>query len=140
MKKRDKLARSLLKPINPSIIIILGVYTILWGVWIINPLWTVFSHAALYSAMDAIAPEWWWGSVAIISGLVITRGALKPSYHNLHLGSFVACLHWLAIAILYFAGDWMNTGGITSLTFAFYSGIVWLNVKVNKEHYDNQMH
>jgi hypothetical protein len=44
-------------------------------------------------------------------------------------------LHWLTIAILYFMGDWTSTGGITSLTFAFYAALVWVNIKVNPEYY-----
>jgi hypothetical protein len=132
---REKIASSLLKPINPSIIIVLGIYTVLWGLWIINPLWSVFPQAPLYSAMAAIAPEYVWGAIAIISGATTIRGAIKPSYYNIQLGSFIAFFHWLVIGILYLIGDWMNTGGITSLTFAMYSAIVWVNIKVNRKYF-----
>lgn len=135
MTRVEKIAHSLTKPINPSVIIILGVYTMLWGIWIINPFWSVFGTAPLYHSMAAIAGEWFWGGIAIIAGIVISRGALKPSYTNLHLGAFVACLHWLAIAILYFAGDWHNTGGLTALTFAVYAAVIWVNIKINKHLY-----
>lgn len=131
MTRRDKIARALLKPINPSIIIVLGVYTVVWGLWIISPFWSVFSAAPLYSAMSSIAPEPVWGIIAVVSGLTTMRGALKPSYKNLQLGSFIGFFHWLVIAILYFIGDWTNTGGITALAFALYSAIVWVNIKVN---------
>lgn len=138
MTRRERLARALLKPINPSVIIILGLYTVVWGFWIANPFWSVFGTASLYSAMmQFVANEYFWGGIAIAAGLTTMRGALKPSYWNLIAGSFVAFMHWFIIALFYFAGDWMNTGGITALTFAIYSGIIWLNIKVNKDHYDN---
>jgi len=135
MTRREKIAVQLTKPINPSVIIILGVYTVLWGIWIINPWFSVFHTAPLFSAMANIAGEWFWGGVAIIAGLVISRGALKPSYANLHFGAFVACLQWLSISILYFACDWHNTGGLTAMTFAVYAAVIWVNIKVNKHLY-----
>lgn len=136
MTRRDKIADSLLRPINPSVIIILGFYTVVWGLWIANPFWTVFTQAPLYMAMMGIAAEWFWGVLAIGAGLLITRGATKPSYRNLQLGAFVGFFHWFVIGILYFIGDWMNTGGITALAFAVYSAIVWVNIKVNRRHFD----
>lgn len=135
MTRREKIATSLLKPINPSIVIVLGIYTIVWGLWILNPLFTVFTQAPLYSAMQAIAPEYVWGSIAVAAGLLVTRGATKPSYDNLRLGSFTGFLHWFVIGILYFMGDAASTGGITALTFAIYSAIVWVNIKVNRKHF-----
>lgn len=135
MTRREKFAVSILRPLNPSLIIVLGIYTILWGLWIINPFWAVFSTAPLYSAMLALAPEYVWGAIAIGSGLLILRGATKPSYENLRIGSFAGFLHWLTIGIMYLIGDWMNTGGITALTFAIYAAIVWVNIKVNKRVY-----
>jgi hypothetical protein len=135
---KTTLVKSLLKPINTSIIIILGIYTIVWGLWIIAPWWTVFTTAPLYSAMAGIGSETFWGSTAIIAGTVVTFGAVKPSYRNLHMGAFVACLHWLIIGIFYFIGDWTNTGGITALTFAVYAAVVWVNIKINKTYYKAQ--
>ncbi len=136
MKKMlEKVAFSLLDPINPSIIIVLGLYTVVWGLWIVNPFWTVFTTAPLYTAMMGIAPEVFWGSVAIVSGLVTMYGAIRPSAKNLQMGSLIAFFHWLIVGVLYLMGDWANTGGITSIAFAIYSAIIWLNVTVNRKHF-----
>jgi hypothetical protein len=136
MTSQQKIAESLLRPINPTVIIILGIYTLAWGLWIFSPFWTVFTQAPLYSAMASIAGEYFWGAIAMASGAVIIRGALKPSYKNIQLGSFIAFFHWFVISILYFIGDWTSTGGLSSLTFAFYSALVWVNIKINRKHYD----
>lgn len=133
----DKVASTLLRPINPSIIIVLGFYTIVWGLWLLSPFWTVFTQAPIYSAMMSVGTEPVWGAIAIASGMLIMRGAIKPSYINLRVGSFVGFFYWLIVAMFYFAGDWANTGGITSLTFAIYSAIVWVNIKVNREHFED---
>ena len=134
-KMSDRLADTLLKPLNPSIIIILGLYTLVWGFWLISPFWSVFDRASLYKSMSEMGPEWGWGLVAILSGLVIIRGATKPSYSNLIAGSSVSFGHWFIISIFYFMGDWQNTGGITSAAFSAYSAIIYLNIKVNHDHF-----
>lgn len=135
-------------PINPAVVVLLGIYTVAWGFWIANPFWTVFTQAQLYSAMNhaafvewvgmvGISPEVFWGTIAIACGVFIIIGAMKRSYKWLIRGSTIAFFHWGVIALMYFMGDWMNTGGITSLIFCIYGGFLWLNIRVNfKEHQD----
>ena len=138
MTRVERVAASLLKPINPSVIIILGIYTIMWGVWVANPIWTVFTQAPVYSAMAELAGEVTWGSIAVVAGLFIVRGATKPSYDNLVAGSIVGFFYWLVVGALFVVGDWQSTGGINALVFAAYSGIVWLNIKRNRDYFENE--
>ena len=141
MTKKQKLAQALLLPINPAMIVLLGIYTVVWGFWIANPFWTVFTQAPLYSAMAGFAPEWVWGGVAIFAGTVVIIGAVKRSYRALITGAAVAFIHWFLIALMYFAGDPLNTGGITSLVIALYAAVVYLNIRVNfKDHKHNRKH
>jgi hypothetical protein len=135
----EKLARALLLPINPAVVVLLGIYTTVWGFWLANPFWEVFSTAPLYSALEGawfvvasgIPPEIFWGCIAMVCGVAIAYGAIKRSYRSLIIGATIACAHWLVISIMYFMGDWMNTGGITSLIFAVYGAFLWLNLRVN---------
>lgn len=136
MTRRERIAVSLLRPINPALILILGVYTVVWGLWLISPFWTVFTQAPLYCTMAGLAPEWVWGSIAVFFGLITTRGALKPSYQNLHWGAWAAFVQWFSISIMYLMADFHNTGGITALCFAFYAAMVWVNTKVNRHIYE----
>jgi hypothetical protein len=128
---KEHLAGALLKPINPAASIILGVYTILWGLWVINPLWSVFARAPLYSVMATIAPEWAWGCFALFCGSVMVYGSMKRSYRALTNGAGVVNFHWTIVGLCYFLGDWQSTGGITALCIAFYAGFVYLNIRVN---------
>lgn len=128
----------MLQPINTAAIVILGVFTVIWGAWVANPFWDVFTSAKLYSALynfapftTFIPPEIFWGCLAIICGLVTCRGALKRTYRTLTVGSGVMVWHWAMIATFYFIGDWHNTGGITSLVLACYAAFIYLNIKVN---------
>jgi hypothetical protein len=126
----------MLKPINTAAIIILGAYTILWGLWVANPFWTVFDQAPIYNWMMQVMPEWIWGVVAILVGLLMVYGVLRHSYKSLVTGALVGYFHWLVIALMYFGGDWQNTGGVTSFIVAIYCGFIWLNITKNKEHLD----
>lgn len=134
--------KALLLPINPAVVVILGVYTSLWGLWVANPFWTVFSQAQLYSAMQGaefiqlvgivgISPEVFWGTIAIVCGLLITHGAVKRSYKSLVRGATIAFFHWGIISLFYFMGDAASTGGITAAVFAVYGAFLWLNIRVN---------
>jgi hypothetical protein len=132
----EKLAHALLLPINPAAVIILGAYTVLWGIWVGNPFWGVFTHAKLYSMLAHFPPafipaEYFWGTIAIVCGCIIIYGAVRRGYKALIMGSSVAFWHWLIIGIFYMVGDVFNTGGITALTFAFYAAYIYLNIKVN---------
>lgn len=60
----------------------------------------------------------------------MTYGVVKASPKSLTIGAFVGFLHWLLIAIGYFAGNWMNTGGITSMAMAIYCAAIYLNLRV----------
>lgn len=139
MKVRNtpkRVAQALLLPINPAAVIILGIYTTVWGFWLANPFWTVFTQAPVYHVLDTIPPdiippELFWGSIAIACGLVIIYGAVKRYYRPLIIGAAVAGWHWMMISILYFMGDWQNTGGITSLTLAVYGAFIYLNIRTN---------
>ena len=134
-RKIDQLREALLQPINPAVVIFLGFYTILWGLWVINPFWDVFSTAPLFSALEDFIPyESAWGTFAIATGAVTSYGAVIRSYSALTRGALFAGLHWFIIGIFYFIGDFANTGGITAITFSLYAAYVYLNIKVNHNH------
>lgn len=135
----EKLAKALLLPINPAVVVLLGIYTMLWGFWVANPFWSVFGTAALFSALEnmwilqalSIPAEPFWGTIAIFCGAITTYGAYKRSYKPLIRGSTIIGWHWFMIAILYFMGDWHNTGGITALLMAIYGAFLYVNIRVN---------
>lgn len=127
-----KLAHALLLPINPSAVILLGIYTVAWGLWVANPFWEVFTSAKLFSALAATGvPEWAWGCFAILCGCITIYGAVRRRYGSLIRGALAAHWHWLMIAAFYFIGDALNTGGITSFFFCVYAAYIYLNIKVN---------
>lgn len=143
MKFLEKLAvklRHILSiPVNSAIALITGLYTLLWGLWVINPFWDVFSRASLFHALNTVMPEVGWGAVALVTGLFMVWGVTKHSWKSLSWGSFAGFTHWLVISGGYFVGDWQNTGGITSLVLAVYCGYIYLNLRVSRDNDDSQL-
>lgn len=123
----------MLKPINASTTVILGVYTALWGGWLLGT-WSVFGTAPIFDTLSDIGPEWAWGITAVLVGIAVLVGALRPSYGSLMRGTGVCGAFWLFIGINTLVGDWQNTAGLTYLFVATYSWFAYLNVKVNHDH------
>ena len=124
-----------MRPINTNLIILLGMWTALWGVWVAMPMWDAFESAKMFTYMESLFPEWVWGTAAIISGLVMCFGVLFNSFRSLSFGAWVGFVFWTAVSIMYFIGDWQNTGGITVIAFAVYSAVIRINLSVNKEFF-----
>lgn len=134
MTRRRRFWIDFLKPVNLALSFLLGLFTMLWGVWVGNPFWDVFGRAPLYNFMSFF-PEWSWGVVAILAGLTIVYGAWHPSYLAITRGSWVGTIYWLLVSIMFFLGDWQNTGGITAATLAILSAFIWVNLRVNEENF-----
>lgn len=130
----QRLKRGLRHPINAYATIIMSLYTFMWGLWLATPAWATFGTAPLYSKMDDVGPEWLWGLIAVISGLVMLYGVLKPSYGSLSKAAFTGAIHWGIITFFYFWGDWHSTGGLTALMIAVYCSFVYLNLRVNRDN------
>lgn len=135
----ESLGEALLQPVNKAGIILLGIYTVIWGFWVGSPWWTVFTQAKLYYLLAQVAPEMFWGCLAFSCGLVTIWGAVRRTYPALLIGSAVAGWHWFMIAIFYLLGDWQNTGGITALLLCVYAIFIYLNVKVNHHQKNRPM-
>lgn len=129
---RDGIAKSLLLPINSSVIHVVGIYTLVWGLWIGNPFWDVFDRASLYRLMSYF-PEYFWGTIAVVCGIAMIYGVIRHSYRSLVVGANIGFYHWFIISVLYMGGDWKNTGGITALMIAIQCALLYINLKVNNK-------
>lgn len=133
MKRIDSLAENLIKPINPSIIVLLGIYTILWGVWIM--FFPVFDVLPSFAPIASFTSKEAMGVVAWSVGVFICRGAFSPSYSNIRIGSALAAAHWLFFGIMLMIGQFQDPIGLSSIFFGIYAALVWMNLGVNKHLY-----
>lgn len=131
MKKLHTLAQGLLRPINPQVTVILGALTFLWGLWVVNPFWEVFTSAPLFSKMAAFAPEWAWGSWSTTCGLLLMYYVFKFDPKRLIWPLGFAAWHWCTVSTMMWFGDWHNTGGLTYGFVSLYAAFCYLNIKIN---------
>lgn len=134
----DRMATALLEPINPSFTILLSVYAFLWGFWLAQPFWSVYSASLALSNLSFF-PGYVWGLWALGVSALISRGAIKPSYSNLQLGAMLGFFHWFVIMLVLMTGDVTNPAWLTFALLSAYTALIWVNVKVNSAYYDEKV-
>jgi hypothetical protein len=132
-RQRDKLARRLSKPINTAAIVIMGVYTVLWGFWVGNPFWSTFDESKQYDWLAQVMPEEGWGLVAIVVGAIMCYGVVRNSFRSLSAGSLVGTVYWGTVAMGYYIGDWRDTAGLTKTMICLYCAFIFLNIRMNRD-------
>lgn len=134
MNRLERLARGLLKPMNPYASSILGMLTLMWGIWIVNPFWSVFASANVWHRAMQFAPEWAWGTWATVAGgailFALFKGSTKWVARTLGFGIW----HWWTVSGMLWWGDWQNTAGLTYMFIAIYTTFSYLNIKTNFVH------
>lgn len=131
MTTTDRIVVGLLKPINPYGASLLGYLTLLWGIWIVNPLWHVFDSSRVYNKALELAPEWAWGTWAVVCGLGLIAAVHMRSTRLLACTSGFAIWHWGIVSVMMWWANWHDTAGLVYMFIALYSIFVFLNIKVN---------
>lgn len=134
----DSIKDTFIKPMNVSSLMIFGTFCLLWAIWIIHPGWAVFETAKMFSVMSYIMPEWAWGAVSAVLGVLVYYGVLSQNIKCIKTTTLIGFYMWTMVSICYFIGDWQNTGGITIAIIAIYSGYAALNIAINREYYVEQ--
>lgn len=127
----DRVAVGLTRPINPYAQIIPGIFTAIWGIWLLIPDFSVFKSAPLFVKMAEFAPEWAWGAWAFLCGIFMIAGVLKGLYKFLAKTLAFSIWHWGTVSIMMWWGDWQNTGGITYTFVTILCAYSFLNIRIN---------
>lgn len=130
-EKTDQAARGLRKPINTAAISIMGVYTFVWGLWLVLP-WSTFNHGPMYEMMATLAPEITWGLVAMTIGAVIIWGVISQTYRALLRGALTGFYYWFVVSGFYFIGSWQSVSWISAFMVAIYCAFIAINLRVNR--------
>lgn len=139
-KRVERFVAGLLRPINPYATAILGLLTLSWGLWIVNPFWSVFGSARVFSRAVEFAPEWAWGTWSTLCGAIIIFAVLRGKFKTLSFALGFAIWHWSTVAGMLWWGDWQNTAGITYTYIAIWTVYAWLNIKINYVRKSDQIH
>lgn len=127
----ERLASGMLAPMNPYVSSVLGLFTLLWGLFVLNPLHAAFERAAIYSKAIELAPEWAWGTWAAVCGICVLCSIFFGRAKMLARSLGFATWHWFTIAGMCWWGDWQNTAGLTYTFISIYGMLAFLNIRVN---------
>jgi hypothetical protein len=105
--------------------------TTAWGIWIVNPFWSVFSTANVYHKALDFAPEWAWGTWSTACGVLMVCALYEGWTKWLGRALGFAVWHWWTVAGMLWWGDWQNTAGLTYTFIALYTTFTYLNIKAN---------
>lgn len=128
-----KLAKRLSQPINTAAIVIMGVYTVLWSIWVGCPWWSTFPEGKQYDWLARVMPEWGWGLLALGVGSIMIYGVVRDSFRSLSIGSFTGAIYWGLISMGYYIGDWRDTAGLTKTMICLYCAFIFLNIRMNRD-------
>lgn len=94
----------------------LGLLSTLWGLAL---MFGTFGNNNLSEFMSTIAPEFVWGSVAILAGLLMAYGSLRECLRSTRLGLMIAFLVWVFVFLTYMISLPYSTAVVTSAFIAW---------------------
>ncbi len=128
----DKLAKELIKPMNKRDVLLLNLYTTLWGLWVTNPIWDTFAKSKIYASLEYIFPEYIWGGAALLIGVFSIYAAMRNKLSFLKVLSKFGAILWLVISLLYVTTDYSSTGWITAFVISTFYFLKAINISINK--------
>lgn len=125
----SKLTRRILRPINNSVSMILGLYNTLIGIWMLLP----FNSTLI----GQVFPELLLGLISVAAGSSIVIGVFLNKYFPLLYGALAGFYFWFVVMVMLIVEHWQTSQWITASVIAGYCCFVYLNLKVNKKYTAN---
>lgn len=97
------------QPISRFNILLSGVYSFMWGLWVAVPNWNVFQHSAIYDVLNWAGSEVTWGGVQMLVGIILIF-ATFDSIHWMKWATFAGFVSWTLISLGFLFSDWQNPG------------------------------
>lgn len=126
----EKIAKKLLKPINTSVVSILGFSNFLMGLWLALPLDSLGS-----SYSGGLFQEWVYGAMLMFIGGLVIFGALMNKTRTLASGTGFGFIFWFTWTIFLLWHVPSHIDWIWTLTYAIYYGFVYINSRVNRGNF-----
>lgn len=122
-------------PIVPMELLI-GMFSVIWGLWLVNPLGDTFTSSTIYRAMALIGPEWVWGTAVFVLGFV----RLYALYRNHVLWrlriALAGYLLWGFISLTFALSNIWSTATPIYGLFAGCTLVVALRLREESKRYD----
>jgi len=104
-----RLRRMLAYPASPFILLLAGIYSFMWGLWVASPFWNTFPSSPIYEILSWTGSELVWGGVQMAVGLALAFAAFD-SLRWMKWATFSGFISWFLIALSFAISDWQNAG------------------------------
>ena len=105
-----------------------GLYTLLWGAWLLKP-GSTFETSIVYAAMSKIATEEIWGGTITSLGIMTLVGIAYHLHRVRLMTSMLNCALWLFLAVLFgITSSWQAAGVPHFLLMGIASG--WVHIRL----------
>lgn len=130
----DKLNNMVIQPYSPFSFLLHGVFLILWGFWWATPAWNVTDKSEFYTSATEVAPEWAWGSAAMLIGLTMIIAGYRYNRKWLRYATGAAAILWSIIGMFYAIGDYEAPAVMVKLYLAAFNWLAFglLSYKVTE--------
>ena len=106
----------------------LALISVTWGLWVASPFWSAFSASSSFRVMAEIAPEWVWGAVMTVVGLLKIHSIVSQNYRLKRIAFTVSLFVWSSIGISFILVSPYAVGtAIYSLILCANSFCLWRN-------------
>jgi hypothetical protein len=99
-----------------------AVFELLWGLWIINPWENTFAITSAYRIMAGVMPEWAWGALLLVLGIIQLIVIFRGTLHMRAISSVTCLFIFLSLALLIFFG---NPASVTIPTYLIFAICEW---------------
>ncbi len=117
------------EPMNPAGRVLMGAWTIAWGIWFASPFWDVYDTSIVYEHMMKSAPEYVWGLAGILIGLYVFVSSLKDSKVHVYWSTFLMFYFWLIIDVFMWSSNFRATQPLMIFFICLYCAWIHLNIK-----------
>lgn len=105
----NKLQRLFYHPISPFNILLSGIYSFMWGLWVAIPNWEVFSRSPIYEVLNWSGSEITWGAIQMLVGIALMLAAFD-SLRFMKYATFAGFISWTLISLGFCFADFHNPG------------------------------
>jgi hypothetical protein len=107
-----------------------GLLSVVWGLWLMSPFWNTYNAAFFFAAFAALGPPWIFGGAAVLLGTAKIYSTIRQVQPLLRCTAFALVMQWITVSILVFLGDPTNTAMVVYPFLATWNAWLWLRIKM----------
>ena len=110
----------------------MGVVSMIWGTWLLNPYWNSFASTPSYAALAVLAPEWLAGLAMLTVGVAQILALIFDVRSWRRATALIMVAFWMFLSVTLGYANIASTAGPVYLAFALAE--MWAFVRLGRMH------